>query len=276
MPAKQSVAVFVDYENLRRGLWRFFQKRVPDDIPISQLIDAIKQVANEIGSLYEVRVFGDWTVRPQDAREIERVTHCRSELVLRSDSKKDRTDPVMNFAIDDTFRDKSEIKDVLLCAGDSDYCEVLRRGAKMHKNVYVCAVGPQTAPELLSLAKAFYPIEQRLGLKPIELGELAKAIAELDPMELNKWAPLVRQLDEAERRLPDVVRTYFINQFITPGLGYGDTFEQKAMTLDLAAQLAVIENDSVPHPQTGRPVRTIRLNRNCEMVKAILAEKSCK
>lgn len=268
---RELIAIFVDYENIRRGLWRHFQKRVPEDISIGTLLDAFKQIADEIGSLYEAHVFGDWTIRSEDARAIENTPQFRAQLVLRADSKKDRTDPVMNFAMDDFLREKTDINNIILCAGDSDYCEVLRRGHRMHKNLYVCAVGPQTAPELLSLAKAFYPIEQRLGLKPIDVDELAEAITKLDPAELNKWAPLIKQLDGAERRLPDVVRSHFIKQYMPPGLGYGDTFEQKAMTLDFATELGLIENDRVPHPDDGRPVRTIHLNRNHDMVKAILA-----
>lgn len=268
--AKKSVAIFIDYENIRRGLWRHFQQRVPEDIPISRLLAAIKEVADGIGTLYEGQVFGDWTLRSNDAREIENVQHFRAKLVLRSDSKKDRTDPVMNFAIDDFFRDKPTIENMILCAGDADYCEVVRRGSRTHKNMYVCAVGPQTAPELLSLAKAFYPIEQRLGLKHIDAEELKEALAKLDPAELGKWTPLVKELDKVESRLPYVVRAHFIKQYIAPGFGYGDEFEQKATILNLAEQLGLIEYDRVPHPQSGLPVRVVRLNRGHEMVKKIL------
>lgn len=268
---KELVVIFVDYENIRRGLWRHFQKRVPEDITIRQLMEAIKATAEDIGSLYEAHVFGDWTIRGLDAREIENVQHFRAQLVLRSDSKKDRTDPVMNFAIDDVYREKSEINNVMLCAGDSDYCEVVRRGTRLHKNIYICAVGPQTAPELLSLAKAFFPIEQRLGIKPIDVDELREAIAKLDPGELTRWAPLIRQLDKAEQIFPYVVRAHFIKKFLWPAMGYGDTFEQQAITLDLAEQIGIIQSDRVPHPDSGIPVRTIQLMRNNEMVRAVVA-----
>ena len=159
-----SVAAFIDYENIRRGLLQHFQKRVPEDIPVSSLLQVIKEIASGVGGLYEAQVFGDWTVRSQDAHEIEKTPLFRAVLVLRADSKKDRTDPVMNFAIDDTIRDKPEDNTILLCSGDADFCEVVRRSVKNSKTVYVCAVGPHTAPELLSLSKAFYSIEQRLGL----------------------------------------------------------------------------------------------------------------
>jgi hypothetical protein len=268
------VVIFVDYENIRRGLWRHFQRRVPEDISVETLLNALRDVANGIGTLSEGHVFGDWTVRREDARNIERVTHFRAQLVLRSDSKKDRTDPVMNFAIDDFFRDKPSITNILLCAGDADYCEVVRRGSRLHKNIYVCAVGPQTAPELLSIAKAFYPIEQRLGLKPLDIEEYKEAIAKLDPDELARWTPLVRQLDKTESRLPYVVRSHFIKYYISPGLGYGDEFEQIATTLDLAKNIGIIDYDSVPHPHSNLPVRTVYLKRDNDLVKAILAREA--
>lgn len=168
MPIPGEVEVFMDYENIRVGLWRHFQKRLSVDIPLTQLLEAVRGLANEIGSLYEAHIFDDWTIRGEDARIIEASPQFRAQLVLRSASKKDRTDPAMNFAIDDAFRERPQIQNILLCAGDSDYCEAVRRGSRINKNFYVCAVGAQTAPELLSLAKAFYPIEQRLGLKSKE------------------------------------------------------------------------------------------------------------
>jgi len=67
------------------------------------------------------------------------------------------------------------------------------------------------------------------------------------------------------------VRSHFIKQYMAPGLGFGDTFEQKAVTLDLAVRVNLLEDDKVPHPEDGRPVRTVRLNRNHDMVKAVLA-----
>ena len=114
--SNKSVSMFIDYENIRLGLWKNFQKRVPGDIEISSLLDAFKQVAQDIGNLYEAYVFGDWTLRAEDARAIERTPQFRTHLVLRSDSKKDRTDPTMNFAIDDFYREKPEIDDIVICA----------------------------------------------------------------------------------------------------------------------------------------------------------------
>jgi hypothetical protein len=274
--ARPRVVLFVDYENIRRGLWRHFQRRVPEDISIETLLNALKEIANSIGTLSEGHVFGDWTIRREDARDIERVTHFRAQLVLRSDSKKDRTDPVMNFAIDDFFREKPNITNILICAGDSDYCEVVRRGSRLHKSIFICAVGPQTAPELLSIAKAFYPIEQRLGIKPLDIDEYKKTIAKLGPDELAKWTPLVRQLDKTESRLPYVVRSHFIKYYLAPGLGYGDEFEQVSTTLNLAKEIGIIDYNSVPHPQSKLPVRTVQLNREHELVRAVLAKEQKK
>lgn len=262
------VEVFMDYENIRQGLWRHFQIRLGTDIPILDLLESIRSLANEFGSLYEGHIFGDWTLRGEDARVIEAAPNFRAQLVLRSASKKDRTDPAMNFAIDDAFRDRPQIDNILLCAGDSDYCEVLRRGSRINKNFYICAVGAQTAPELLSLAKAFYPIEQRLGLKPKEQQELD--IAGVDAAELTRWTSLVKQMDRAEQRLQAVVRSHFINAWMSPGLGYGQDFEEKAMLLDSAVDLGILFNDRVPHPETGRPVRSLRLNREHPLIKAAL------
>lgn len=231
---RRQLEVFMDYENIRVGLWRRFQKRIPQDIPVERLLETIRNLANEIGSLYEAHIFGDWTLRGEEAKVIEATPQFRADLVLRSASKKDRTDPAMNFAIDDAFRARPDINDILLCAGDSDYCEVVRRGSRLSKNFYVCAVGADTAPELLSLTKAFYPIEQRLDLKSV--GERSVDVAELDQGEVAKWTSLITLLDRAEERLPEVVRSHFINSWMLPGLNYGQDFGEKAMALDAAVE----------------------------------------
>ena len=268
---KKSVAIFIDYENIRRGLWRHFQKRLPQDISVETLLNAFSTLAGEIGTFYEGYVYGDWTLRPQDAREIEKIQKFRIRMALLSDSKKDRTDPVMNFALDDFFHDKTTINHIIIGAGDSDYCEVVRRGNRVPKTIYICAISLQTAPELISIAKAFYPIEQRLGLKPIDPNELAEAMARLDPAEMKKWTPLVHQLSVAESRLPYVVRSHFIKQYLPPGLGYGDTFEQVMTTLLIAEGLGLIEFDKIPNPEDQMPVKTIRLKKENGMVIAILS-----
>ncbi|MBI4298435.1 MAG: hypothetical protein HY666_01565, partial [Chloroflexi bacterium] len=166
------------------------------------------------------------------------------------------------------FRERPETNDILLCAGDSDYSEVVRRGSRIGKRFYICAVGADTASELLSLSSAFYPIEQRLGLTP--QSQQALDVAKLDPAQMTKWTSLVKQLDKAEQRLPTVVRSHFVNKWLLPGLGYGTDFDEKAMTLDATVELGLLFDDRVSHPETGRPVRTIRLNRDHPLVKAIL------
>ena len=266
--SQDQVEVFVDYENIRVGLWRNFQFKLTPEKELPDLLQIIRDVAEELGSLVEAKVFGDWTARPQDATLIESTPQFRAPLVLRSVGKKDRTDPAMNFAIDDAFRDRPNISNILLCAGDSDYCEVVRRGIRSGKNFYLCAVAADTAPELLSLTKAFYPIEQRLGLKPPDQQDLDAG--QLDPLEVAKWSPLIKQMAGAEGRLPDVVRSYFIDKWLPAGLGYGQDFDEKAMTLDAAVSLGLLSDDSVAHPQTGRAVRTVKLNREHSLVKVAL------
>ncbi len=268
--SKESVAMFIDYENIRRGMLKHFQTRIPEDVSIETLLNAFTEVANEIGQVYEGYVYGDWTIRPEDARKVEKIQQYRIQVALRSDSKKDRTDPVMNFAIDDFFRDKSEINNIVIGAGDSDYCEVVRRANRIPKNIYICAISVQTAPELISIAKAFFPIEQRLGLKLIDPSEMAGAIAKLDPVEVKRWTPLIHQLSIAEERLPYVVRSHFIKQYLPPGLGYGDDFEGIMTTLLTAEKVGLVEFDKIPNPEDQRPVKIVRLNKGNDMVKALL------
>ncbi|GEM_PF-3091449 len=269
-----SVAMFMDYENIRNGLWKYFEKRVPEDLPIAKLMEAITSTISQIGQLEEANIYGDWTLAPRalDAREISRIPKFRTHLVLRSDSKKDRTDPTLNFAVDDFFRQRTEIHDIFLCAGDSDYCELLRRGNKLDKRIYICALNVSTAPELISLAKAFYPLETALNLKRMDSQELADAIKNADPTQLQKWQPLVKQLAYVQKKLPYVIRAYFIKQFMASGMGYGDSFEDKGATLDNAVALGIFSYDMAENPKDKRHVKTIRLNTENNLVKVILSQ----
>lgn len=267
------VSVFMDFENIRRGIERHFHKLIPQDISVRQLLEGVTGVVREIGHLKEGFIYGDWTLRAQDAREVERVPGFRTRLVLRSDSKKDRTDMQMSLDINDFFTEESEVNDILLCAGDSDYCELLRRGHVKRKNIYVCAVAAQAAPELISLARSFYSVEQRLGLSVVDPEELQRQVQELDPALVTKWAPLIRQLDHAETRLPYVVAVHFANKYLPNGLGYGAELSDKMVFLDAAVKdIGILKWGSAPHPESGRPIRTITLTRDHPLVKAVLAK----
>ena len=81
---------------------------------------------------------------------------------------------------------------------------------------------------------------------------------------------VIHQLSIAENRLPYVVRSHFIKQYIPQGLGYGETFEQIMMVLLTAESAGLIQFDKIPHPDDQRPVKIVRLRKDNEMVKAIL------
>ena len=66
---------------------------------------------------------------------------------------------------------------------------------------------------------------------------------------------------------------HFIKQYIPPGLGYGDTFEQVMTTLLMAESLGLVEFDKVPNPEDQRPVKIIRLKKETEIVVAILSSE---
>ena len=67
------------------------------------------------------------------------------------------------------------------------------------------------------------------------------------------------------------MRSHFIKQYLPPGLGYGDTFEQVMTTLLTAESLGLIEFDKIPNPEDQRPVKIIRLRKENGMVTAILS-----
>lgn len=76
------IEAFIDWENIRRRLSDNYIEKVSVD----QVMEAIKKVANEIGTLRQATFYGDFTLRREEARDIERKPHFGIRNVLRARS----------------------------------------------------------------------------------------------------------------------------------------------------------------------------------------------
>ena len=265
------IAAFVDYENVRMGLRTHYQTDVPQHLPVDRLLKGIRQVAARKGDFYEGYVFGDWTLRPADARAIARTPQFCPFLVLRSDGMKDRTDAAMSFAMDEFFHAHADVEEVLVVSGDSDYCEAVRRGNRIGRKVHVCALAPQTSRELAALAASFSPLEDELGFS-----DYACTIAQDLPVipeeaVVSKWAPLMLLLAREELRLPYVVLSYLAKKVVGSGLGLGDSFEGARCEMLEAVRAGILVMGEVWYPVEKRKVSTVRLARENPTVRAVLS-----
>lgn len=263
---KDKVMAFVDYENIRIGL----AKNYVEHVTPAQIIKAIEILAKDRGEFRRGTFFGDWTKRPEDARDIED-RGWRAHNVLATRGGKDRSDIPMALEIYDAFQNKKEITTFIIAFGDAGFKEIIIKGRENGKHTLVCAVGLEAARELITMAEGFFPIEVLLNLTP-------KLPATLPGMEPSKgfrdWRPLVRRLDSLEKVLPYVVKNYFRDTILDASFGCGETQEDKETFLGNASDEGVIETKDIPNPKVpGRTVTIIKLNRQNTLVKSILLQK---
>ena len=80
MQSRGRVAAFVDWENIRQRLADNYIEK----IDIAQVLPAIEKVASEIGQLQSCTVFGDWSLRRDDAYVIQQKPKFKPYSILQS------------------------------------------------------------------------------------------------------------------------------------------------------------------------------------------------
>lgn len=263
------IEAFIDWENIRQRLGDNYIEKVSVD----QVMKAISKVAGEIGTLRQATFYGDFTLRRDEARIIERKPLFRIRNVLRSRRGKDQTDPVMITELTEAIFTPHDFDSVLLCSGDSHYCEPVRKASIKGIKVYICAVGLDVSADLTSLAP-LYPIERYLDIP------LTRRIAEqqflpgMPPKDISHWVKLVRILDGVESALPFVALSYFHKQIMLSYLIGGQTDDDRWAYIESAREAEIVSVEQVDNPaRPGHQMRVIKLKRDNPIVKEILARK---
>lgn len=217
------VLVAIDWENIRRGLAGFKERIGPE-----QVRNAFEEVAKRFGDYRGGTVFGDWTLRPDDARTFE--DHgLQAYNVLRSRSGKDRSDPAIILEVYDWVRDRTDVDTFILGSGDSDFKELIRRARQRGKKIVICALGGTIAGELKTMTPIF-PLEAEAGLTPkMELTLKLPGIATTE--DAIKWKTFVGRLESMERQMPYVVLNYLI-RILSQAWGAGATEAEKNAFLE--------------------------------------------
>lgn len=257
------VLVAIDWENIRRALPNFKEQVGPE-----QVCKAFEEVATRFGDYRGGTVFGDWTLRPDDARAFE--DHgLQAYNVLRSRSGKDRSDPAIILEVYDWVRDRIDINTFVLGSGDSDFKELIRRARHHGKKVAICALGNTIASELKTMTPIF-PLEAELSLTPKTL--LTPSLPGFPKgEEVDRWKLFINRLDSVERQLPYIVLNY-LKTIVSPAWGVGVTESEKDAYLQDAISEGVVEVYEVVNPKLpGRTTSAIRLNREHEIVRRSLA-----
>jgi len=268
MPAKRKakpehVSIYVDYENIRRAIVENYAAPVT----IGSVGKALKAIAAAHGEFRGGTFYGDWTLRPEDAREIE--SHgFKAELVLRTVGRKDRTDVQLAVEMVDAAARK-ETRILVLAAGDGDYKPLIRKAQERGKKVVVAAIGLSISRDLLTIADTVVLLEKQLGLA--EAVSLAPSTAPAAPSaaapdweQIATWVDFVQHLSRLERRLPMVARNYFRD--LLPG-----DHDQNEAAIARALQQGIVVPYELPNPKMpGRTMLAIKLAQDHPTVKAIL------
>ncbi len=259
-PAKpKAVAVFVDYENIRRRLEANFGQQVEP----GKVAKVLHDIACEQGQFRFGKFYGDWALRPSDARAIE-AQKFKAEHVLRTPGGKDRTDAAMNVELGDQAASK-DFAIAVIAAGDGDYAYAIRKLREKGKTIVVVAVGIDAARELLTIADTFIPIEKHLNLN--------YGAAPEGTVEEASWQPFITRMLSLESALPYVVWPYLRDRILTAAMGAGSTTIEREQFLERAKKEQLLEVVEIDNPKMpGRKVRTVRLRRSHPAVaQALLA-----
>lgn len=264
---KDRVDAFIDWENIRQRLADNYVEKVS----IDQVMDAIRKVATEIGELRLASFYGDFTLRREEAKIIESKTHFRIRNVLRLG--KDQTDAVLITELVEAILTSQDFDSILLCSGDSHYCEPVRKASLKGRKIYIFAVGLDVSPYLTSLAP-LYPVERYLNVQLTrKVADVQQqTLAGLSPRDVSRWAKFVSILASMESKLPFVAISYFHkNIMLSYGLG-GQTQDDRNAFLEEARESGIINIEEIDNPvRLGYKMRVIKLNRGNLIVKEILA-----
>ncbi len=265
------IVVLIDWENIRRGL----SENYVETVTVDQVMDAFTKVAKEIGDLKQARFFGDFTLRREEARAIQNRVLFYPENVLRSRSIKDQADPAIIATIMELIYTGKDFDIILLGAGDSSYCDVVRRAVQNEKDVRICAVALGLSPDLASLATVF-PIEKYLDIKLTRRTReaLQPSLPALSPKEISRWLKLVKLLYSMESTLSFVSLNYFQNTIMPSYRLGGQTKDDRYSYLETARESGIAVTEEIDNPtRPGYKMWIIKLNREAAVVKEILAIK---
>jgi hypothetical protein len=252
------VLIAIDWENIRRALPNFIEQVTPQ-----QVCAAFKGVASRFGDYRGGTIFGDWTLRVEEARIFES-QGLQAYNVLRSRRGKDRSDPAIILEVYDWVRDRPDVNTCILGSGDSDFQELIRRVRNRGNQVVICAFGDTIAGELKNMTPVF-PLEAELGLTSKR--EVAPILPGMpDGKGVSRVQVFVRRMDSVERTLPYVVLNY-LKTVVTPAWGAGSNEIQKHAFIQELLSDGILEAYDVENPQRpGRTTTAVRLNRTHENV----------
>ena len=258
---KVGVLIAIDWENIRRGAQMYQQTVSP-----RALCDAMKSVGEVFGEVRGGKVFGDWSLRREDAAAFT-LAGVEPYNAPRTMAGKDRTDPSILLEVYDWVRDREDCPWIVLGSGDSDYQALVDRARTNGRRIIICAFSQSVARDMLAVAPLF-PLEAELGFRLPEHG----AIVGGDGTTSNHDALqiFVRQMDRLEGSMNFVGYNKLCTQWMLDW-GIASSEYECYRLIDQWIYDEVVERHDVANPNNpAYPTSAIRLIRSNETVRDLL------
>ena len=253
------VALFVDYENIRRSMEHHF-----DPVPAPKVLcEKLHEIASRFGHLIIANAYADWSMSGTEAREFRR-RQIEPRLVLTKENGDDRTDITMSLDALETLFVEPGVDVYVIASGDSDFHDLLQRLRRRGKRIVVTSVRPDTGRELIRGSDRFLPLDEVFG---------PRSPRQVHPVSWDDydWTGFIRLIRDLDRKLNFVGLRYVATKVLNPhNCGLSDR-AQKQELLNRAIDSGIILPYQVENiEEGGEPVSACRLNHEHELVAATL------
>ena len=255
------VLIAIDWENIRRGA-QMYQETVTPRV----VWDAMTSVGENFGEVRGGKVFGDWSLRREDAAAFS-MAGIEPYNAPRTMAGKDRTDPSILLEVYDWIRDREDCQYIVLGSGDSDYQALVDRAKSNGRRIIICAFSQSVARDMLSVAPLF-PLEAELGFRLPEHGTLT---GEGKPLSMEDSLQLfVRHMDRLETSMNFVGYNKLCTQWMLEW-GIASTEYECYRLVDQWMYDEIVERHDVANPNNPSfPTSAIRLIRSNDSVRSML------
>ena len=260
--ASAGVLIAIDWENIRRGAQMYQQTVTP-----RALCEAMKTVGETFGEVRGGTVFGDWSLRREDAAAFTQAG-IQPYNAPRTMAGKDRTDPSILLEVYDWVRDREDCQYIVLGSGDSDYQALVDRAKGNGRRIIICAFSQSVARDMLAVAPLF-PLEAELGFSLPEHGAIPGGEGQYMSSE-DALQIFARQMDRLETTMNFVGYNKLCTQWMLDW-GLASTEYECYRLIDQWLYEEVIERHDVPNPNNpAYPTSAIRLIKSNETVRDLL------
>ena len=256
------VALFLDYENIRRSIEHHFS---PAPAP-SVVCEKLYELASRFGHVLLANAYGDWSISATDPREFRR-RQIEPRLVLTKENGDDRTDITMSLDALETLYADPGIDVYVVASGDSDFHDLLQRLRRRGKRIVVCGARSDTGRELIRGADKYIALDDLLGVR-------TGRTTQPSDWGTYDWTGFIRLIRDLDKKLNFVGLRYVATKVLNPhNCGLSDR-GQKQELLNRAIDSGIILPYQVENiEEGGEPVSACRLNGDNPLVVDVLSRE---